>query len=57
MTGTIKLDAEGMSSTILNLVSSVQGGGELIRAKGIRVESLAQIESMSYENGIVFKKN
>lgn len=36
---------------------SYQGGGELIRAKGIRVESLAQIESMSYENGIVFKKN
>ena len=30
MTGTIEQDAEGMASTILNLVSSVQGGGELM---------------------------
>ena len=30
MTGTIKQGAEGMASTILNLVSSVQGGGELM---------------------------
>ena len=30
MTGTIKQDVEGMASTILNLVSSVQGGGELM---------------------------
>ena len=30
MTDTIKQDAEGMASTILNLVSSVQGGGELM---------------------------
>ena len=30
MTGTIKQDAEGTASTILNLVSSVQGGGELM---------------------------
>ena len=30
MTGTIKQDAESMASTILNLVSSVQGGGELM---------------------------
>ena len=30
MTGTIKQDGEGMASTILNLVSSVQGGGELM---------------------------
>ena len=30
MTGAIKQDAEGMASTILNLVSSVQGGGELM---------------------------
>ena len=30
LTGTIKQDAEGMASTILNLVSSVQGGGELM---------------------------
>ena len=30
MTGTVKQDAEGMASTILNLVSSVQGGGNLM---------------------------
>lgn len=30
MAGTIKQDAEGMASTILNLVSSVQGGGNLM---------------------------
>ena len=31
-----------------------QPGGELIRSKGIRVESLARIKSMSVENGIEF---
>ncbi len=34
-----------------------QPGGEKIRSKGIRVESLARIESMSVENGMVFAKN
>ena len=32
-----------------------QGGGDALREKGIRVESLAIIDSMS-ENGIVFRK-
>ena len=31
-----------------------QPGGDMIRSKGIRVESLARIESMSVENGIKF---
>ena len=31
-----------------------QPGGEMIRSKGIRVESLARIRSMSVENGIEF---
>lgn len=31
-----------------------QNGGELLREKGVRVESLARIASMSDENGIVF---
>ena len=31
-----------------------QGGGKLIREKGIRVESLARISEMSDENGVVF---
>lgn len=33
-----------------------QGGGDKIRAQGIRVESLAKIQSMSVENGLVFCK-
>ena len=31
-----------------------QNGGELVRKKGIRVESLARIESMTVEDGIRF---
>lgn len=31
-----------------------QGGGDLIRNKGIRVESLARVRSMSVEDGIEF---
>ena len=31
-----------------------QGGGDFIRAQGVRVEALARIESMSVENGLVF---
>ena len=31
-----------------------QPGGKLIREKGIRVESLARIASMSEETGVVF---
>lgn len=33
-----------------------QRGGDLLRSKGIRVESLAIIDSMSPEDGIVFRK-
>ncbi len=32
-----------------------QEGGELVRATGVRVESLATVESMSEENGVVFR--
>jgi xanthine phosphoribosyltransferase len=32
-----------------------QDGGELVRRSGVRVESLAIIDSMSEENGIVFR--
>jgi len=33
-----------------------QDGGALIRAKGVRVESLAIVESMSEEEGVVFRE-
>lgn len=32
-----------------------QPGGELIRSKGVRVESLAVVESMDAENGVRFR--
>ena len=32
-----------------------QEGGDLVRSKGVRVESLAIIESMSEETGVIFK--
>ena len=32
-----------------------QGGGDFIRSKGVRVESLARIKSMDTENGIIFE--
>ena len=34
---------------------SFQGGGELIRGMGVRVESLAVIDSIDVENGCVFR--
>jgi len=34
-----------------------QPGGELLRAKGIRIESLARIKSMSAETGVEFCEN
>lgn len=33
-----------------------QGGGDALREKGIRVESLAIVESMSPEGGVVFRR-
>ncbi len=33
-----------------------QPGGELIRGKGVRVESLAVIESMDVETGVIFRR-
>lgn len=33
-----------------------QHGGDTLRSKGYKVESLAIIEAMSEENGIVFRK-
>lgn len=38
----------------IGIEKGFQGGGDELRARGIRVESLALIESM--ENGIVFRK-
>ncbi len=34
-----------------------QGGGNILRSRGVRVESLAMVESMSVEDGIKFCKN
>ena len=32
-----------------------QGGGDALRAKGVRIDSLAIIDSMSINGGIVFR--
>ena len=37
------------------LSGSFQPGGARIRAKGIRVESLAKVKSMSEETGVEFE--
>lgn len=50
--------AEDAGATIVGagivIEKKYQGGGDAIRARGIRVESLASIASMDSENGIVF---
>ena len=35
---------------------SFQGGGDELRKKGIRIESLARVAAMSEENGVEFVK-
>ena len=34
---------------------SFQGGGDMLREKGIRIESLAMVEKMSDDGSIVFR--
>lgn len=46
-------DAEVVGAGIV-IEKAFQPGGDLIRGKGVRVESLARIKSMSEETGVVF---
>ena len=50
----VKESGAKLAGCAIAIEKAYQGGGDEIRAKGIRVESLAKIESMSVENGIVF---
>ncbi len=43
-----------VAGAVIEIEKAYQGGGTDLRAKGIRIESLAKIESMN-ENGIVFE--
>lgn len=57
LTGLIKLVRDSGAKLIgagIAIEKAFQPGGEMIRAQGIRVESLAKVKSMSVENGIAF---
>ena len=54
LTDMVKESGAKLAGCAIAIEKAYQGGGDEIRAKGIRVESLAKIESMSVENGIVF---
>ena len=57
LTGLIEL-VEQSGATLVGcgicIEKAFQPGGEMLRSKGIRVESLARIKAMSVENGIEF---
>ena len=40
---------------LIDIVKGFQKGGDLVRSKGIRVESLAIIDSMSVDGGCIFR--
>ena len=55
--GLISLVEQAGATTVgagIVIEKAYQPGGDIIRSKGIRVESLARIESMSVEDGIKF---
>ena len=54
LTDMVKESGAKLAGCAIAIEKAYQGGGDEIRARGIRVESLAKIESMSVENGIVF---
>ena len=57
LTGLIKLAEEAGAQVVgagIVIEKAFQPGGERIRSKGIRVESLVKIKSMNEENGVVF---
>ena len=57
LTGLIEL-VEQSGATLVGcgicIEKAFQPGGDMLRSKGIRVESLARVKSMSVENGIEF---
>lgn len=46
----------GIAGAGIVIEKGFQKGGELVRSTGIRVESLAIVDSMSVENGCIFRK-
>lgn len=57
LTGLIALVEESGACLVgagIAVEKAFQPGGELIRARGVRVESLARVRSMSVEGGVVF---
>ena len=55
--GLVSLVGQGGAAVVgagIVIEKSYQGGGEELRAQGLRIESLARISSMSIENGVTF---
>lgn len=55
--GLLKLVEDAGAETVgvgIVIEKAYQNGGQMIRGKGVRVESLARIESMSVEDGVTF---
>lgn len=52
--------AEQAGATVVGagiiIEKSYQGGGDMLRAKGLRIESLAKIANLNSKNGIIFSK-
>ncbi len=55
LTGIVKESGAGLVGCAIAIEKVYQGGGAELASKGIRIESLAKIKSMSVEDGIVFE--
>jgi xanthine phosphoribosyltransferase len=51
----VKQSGAGIAGAGIVLEKGFQEGGEILRKKGYRIESLAIVDSMSVENGITFR--
>ena len=57
LTGLIELVKQSGATLVgcgICIEKAFQPGGEMLRAQGVRVESLARVKSMSVENGVEF---
>lgn len=55
LTGIVKESGANLVGCAIAIEKVYQGGGAELASKGVRIESLAKIKSMSVEDGIVFE--
>ena len=55
LTGIVKESGSNLVGCAIAIEKVYQGGGAELASKGVRIESLAKIKSMSVEDGIVFE--